>query len=146
MDEEPEQSSLSDYGDNGPEKPTSDPNKTDHGNTLPLYFEAFEIIRGGFLEVSKGHTSQFPRLYLSEILGNRKDHDHSLEHPRIEVSDCGSTAEEEVKLPTTMENQEEVKLATTVENEEEVGPATTVENEEEVDLATTMENEERSIQ
>ena len=81
MNEELEHSSSGDCGKNDPEKPASDLDEKDEGNTLPLCFEAFEIIRRGFLVDNKGHTSQLPGLSLSEILGGSKDHDRSLEHP-----------------------------------------------------------------
>lgn len=81
MNEEPEHSSSSDCGKNDPEKPASELDEQDEGNTLPLCFESFEIIRRGPLAVSKGHTSQFPGSSLSEILGNRKEHNRSIEHP-----------------------------------------------------------------
>jgi len=47
-------------GDDLDGQPTAGPSPTDvvdEGNTMPLCVEAFEIIRGGFLAISKGHTS-----------------------------------------------------------------------------------------
>ena len=118
--EESEHSSSGECGKNDPEKQASDLDEQDEGNTLPLCFEAFEIVRRGFLVDGKGHTLQFPGLSLSEIIGSCKDHDRSLEHPRTEFSDCGSTTEEEVELPTVVDNQEEVEPTTAMENKEEI--------------------------
>ena len=118
MDKESEHSSLSDCGNRCPEKPTSELDEKDQGNTLPLCFEEFEIIRRGFQDVNKNHTSQFPGLSLSEILRNREDHDRSFEHPRTEVSAFESMIEEsclesdvtcyDVREWETVENEEEV--------------------------------------
>jgi len=121
MDEEPEQSSQIDCADSGPEEPADNlamkhlsfrpvmekmpliahdcpiinHDEKDEGDALPLCFEAFEIIRRGFLAVSKGHASRFPGLSLSEILRNREDCDRGFEHPCTEGSDRKSMIEEE---------------------------------------------------
>lgn len=67
----------------------------DEGNTLPLCFEAFDIIRRGFQVIIRGHISAFPWLSFFEIGRNSEDHDPSFEDSCIEESDFELTIEEE---------------------------------------------------